>query len=66
MTGRTRQGLLCSDDTGLADFSNSVSDNILTVKTQDTEVTIWCKDNYLDLNMDKIWDIVVDFIKKGS
>ena len=50
-----------SDDSALADFSNSESH----FEQQVTEVTRWCKDNYLDLNVEKTWEMVVDFRRYG-
>ena len=50
-----------SDDSALADFSNSDSH----FEQQVTEVTRWSKDNYLDLNVEKTKEMVVDFRKNG-
>ena len=50
-----------SDDSALADFSNSDCH----FEQQFTEVTRWCKDNYLDLNVEKIREMVVDFRRNG-
>ena len=51
-----------SDDSALADFLNSDSH----FNQQVTEVTRWCKDNYLDLNVNKIREMPVDIRKKGG
>ena len=51
-----------SDDSVLADFSNSDSH----FEQQVTEVTRWCKDNYLDLNVEKTREMVVDVRRNGG
>ena len=50
-----------SDDSVLADLSNSDSH----FEQQVTEVTRRCKDNYLDLNVEKTREMVVDFRRNG-
>ena len=50
-----------SNDSALADFSNSDSH----FEQQVTEMTRWCKDNYLDLNVEKTREMVVDFRRNG-
>ena len=50
-----------SDDFALADFSNSDSH----FEQQVNEVTRWCKDNYLDLNVEKTREMVIDFKRNG-
>ena len=50
-----------SDDSALADLSNSDSH----FEQQVTEVTRWSKDNYLDLNVEKTREMVVDFRRNG-
>ena len=50
-----------SDDSALADFSNSDSH----FNQQVNEVTRWCKDNHIDLNVDKTREMAVDIRKKG-
>ena len=50
-----------SDDSAMADFSNSDSH----FEQQVTKVTRWCKDSYLDLNVEKTREMVVDFRRNG-
>ena len=49
-----------SDDSALADFSHSDSN----FNQQVTQVTKWCKNIYLELNVDKTKEMVVDLRKK--
>ena len=51
-----------SDDSALADFSNSDID----LNQQVTDVKRWCKNYYLDLNVAKTREMVVDLRKKGD
>ena len=50
-----------SDNSALADLSNSDSH----FEQQVTEVTRWCKDNYLYLNVEKTREMVVDSRRYG-
>ena len=50
------------DYSALADFSNSDSH----FNQQVIEVTGWCVDTYLDINVDKTREMVVDLRKKGD
>ena len=51
-----------TDDSALADFLNSDSH----FNQQVNEVTRCCKDNYLDLNVDKTREMAVDLRKTGG
>jgi hypothetical protein len=46
-----------SDDTALQDLSNSDTAYLQEVD----KFTTWCKDNYLDLNMKKTKEMIIDF-----
>ena len=51
-----------SDDTALQDLSNSD----ITYFDRVAEFVTWCKNNFLDLNVDKTKEMVIDFRKKTS
>ena len=48
-----------SDDTAIIDLSNSIPHYIEVER-----FTIWCKDNFLDLNMTKTKELLIDFRKQ--
>ena len=49
-----------SDDTAIVDLSNSIQHYIEEVE----RFTTWCKDNFLDLNVTKTKELLIDFRKQ--
>ena len=50
----------CLDDTAIVDLSNSIPHYIEEVE----RFTTWCKDNFLDLNVTKAKELLIDFMNQ--